>query len=108
MKTCAGCRERLTAIDSAQANIRRWRATWPGLQQILSNKQTRGAFGQQRMETIVADGLPQGAYIFQATLVERRAAGLHHPHANGQRRGGRRQFPLEAWNTLRSAQDEAV
>ena len=38
------------------------------LQAILSNKQTRGAFGQSRMEAIVADGLPMGAYEFQATL----------------------------------------
>ena len=32
---------------------------------ILSNKQTRGAFGQGRMEAIVGDGLPHGGYEFQ-------------------------------------------
>ena len=35
---------------------------------MLSNKQTRGAFGQGRMEAIIQDGLPKGAYEFQYTL----------------------------------------
>ena len=38
------------------------------LQGVLANKQSRGAFGQWRMETIVQDGLPEGAYAFQHTL----------------------------------------
>ena len=60
--------QRLTAIDAAQANIQTLARDVVGLQAILSNKQTRGAFGQSRMETIVADQLPIGAYRFQATL----------------------------------------
>ena len=35
---------------------------------MLANKQTRGAFGQGRMEAIIQDGLPKGAYEFQFTL----------------------------------------
>ena len=35
---------------------------------MLANKQSRGAFGQARMEAIVQDGLPKGAYEFQYTL----------------------------------------
>ena len=46
------------------------------MQEILANKQARGAFGQMRMETIVQDGLPKGAYTFQADALERQAAGL--------------------------------
>ena len=38
------------------------------LRDVLANKQTRGAFGQARMEAIVQDGLPSGSYEFQATL----------------------------------------
>jgi DNA recombination protein RmuC len=38
------------------------------LRDVLSNKQTRGAFGQGRMESIIQDGLPKGAYEFQYTL----------------------------------------
>src|SRR5206468_3065230 len=32
------------------------------------NKQSRGAFGQARMEAIVQDGMPSGSYQFQYTL----------------------------------------
>lgn len=38
------------------------------LQEILSNKQARGQFGQAQMEAIIADALPPGSYEFQATL----------------------------------------
>jgi DNA recombination protein RmuC len=38
------------------------------LQEILANKQARGAFGQGRMEAIVRDGLPASAYEFQFKL----------------------------------------
>ncbi|OQP84920.1 DNA recombinase [Rhizobium rhizosphaerae] len=101
--------ERLTAIDSAQANIQTLARDMAGLQQILSNKQTRGAFGQQRMETIVADGLPQGAYTFQATLSNGARPDCTIRMPNGQPAlVVDAKFPLEAWNTLRSAQDEAV
>ena len=38
------------------------------LQNVLANKQSRGAFGQGQLEAIVADVLPKGAYEFQYTL----------------------------------------
>src|ERR1700726_3902956 len=38
------------------------------LRDVLANKQSRGAFGQARMEAIVQDGMPKGAYEFQFTL----------------------------------------
>ncbi|HET9537201.1 MAG TPA: DNA recombination protein RmuC, partial [Mesorhizobium sp.] len=58
--------ERLAVIDTAQTNIQSLAGQVVQLQAILSNKQTRGAFGQSRMEAIVADGLPHGSYQFQA------------------------------------------
>jgi DNA recombination protein RmuC len=64
----ARLQERLAAIDTAQSNIQSLARDVVGLQAILSNKQTRGAFGQSRMETIIKDGLPMGAYSFQPTL----------------------------------------
>ncbi|MGN6772714.1 MAG: DNA recombination protein RmuC, partial [Rhizobiaceae bacterium] len=64
----AKLQERLAVIDTAQTNIQSLAGQVVQLQAILSNKQTRGAFGQSRMEAIVADGLPKGAYEFQATL----------------------------------------
>ena len=63
--------ERLAVIDSAQKNITDLASQVTSLQSVLSNKQQRGAFGQGRMETIIADGLPKGAYEFQFTLSNR-------------------------------------
>ncbi len=60
--------ERLAVIDSAQKNITDLASQVTSLQGVLSNKQSRGAFGQGRMEAIVQDGLPKGAYDFQHTL----------------------------------------
>ena len=36
--------------------------------EAVLRQQARGAFGQMRMEAIIQDGLPVGAYTFQATL----------------------------------------
>lgn len=101
----ARLQERLATIDSAQGNIQALAGQVVQLQAILSNKQTRGAFGQSRMEAIVADGLPMGSYEFQATL------------SNGSRPDCLvkmpndapslvidAKFPLEAWNTIRAAE----
>ena len=60
--------ERLAVIDNAQKNITDLTSQVTSLRDVLSNKQTRGAFGQGRMEAIVQDGLPKGAYEFQYTL----------------------------------------
>ena len=60
--------ERLAVIDNAQKNITGPRLAGDVAARVLSNKQTRGAFGQGRMEAIVQDGLPKGAYEFQFTL----------------------------------------
>ena len=96
--------ERLAVIDTAQTNIQSLAKDVVGLQAILSNKQTRGAFGQSRMETIVADGLPMGAYQFQPQL----ANGLR-PDCTIRMPNGQpplvidAKFPLEAWNAISAA-----
>ena len=59
---------RLAVIDSAQKNITDLASTVTSLQKVFDNKQRRGAFGQGRMEAIVSDALPPGAYEFQFTL----------------------------------------
>src|ERR1700712_1289860 len=96
--------ERLGVIDAAQTNIQSLAKDVVGLQAILSNKQTRGAFGQSRMETIVADGLPMGAYTFQQTL-----SNGSRPDCTIRMPNGLpplvidAKFPLEAWNAIRGA-----
>lgn len=59
---------RLAVIDAAQGAIGALSAQVTSLEKVLSNKQARGAWGQGRMEAIVRDGLPAGAFAFQATL----------------------------------------
>jgi DNA recombination protein RmuC len=63
--------ERLAVIDHAQKNITALATQVTSLQSVLANKQSRGAFGQARMEAIVQDGLPKGTYAFQHTLSNR-------------------------------------
>jgi DNA recombination protein RmuC len=63
--------ERLAVIDSAQKNIAALASEVTSLQGVLANKQSRGAFGQLRMEAIIQDNLPKGAYEFQRTLSNR-------------------------------------
>ncbi|EJZ22280.1 DNA recombination protein RmuC [Rhizobium sp. Pop5] len=96
--------ERLAVIDAAQNNIQTLAKDVVGLQAILSNKQTRGAFGQSRMETIIADGLPMGAYAFQPTLSNgsRPDCTIRMPN-DAPSLVIDAKFPLEAWNAIRDA-----
>ncbi len=66
--TLGGIQERLTVIDQAQKNITALSDRVVSLQDILSDKQARGAWGQDRMEDIVRDQLPPDLYDFQAML----------------------------------------
>ncbi|MDH6230934.1 DNA recombination protein RmuC [Mesorhizobium soli] len=104
-ESLAKLQERLAVIDTAQNNIQSLAGQVVQLQAILSNKQTRGAFGQSRMEAIVADGLPHGAYEFQATL-----SNGNRPDCLVRMPNGApslvidAKFPLEAWNAIRAAE----
>ena len=101
--------ERLAVIDRAQGTITQLSSQVVTLQSILSNKQTRGAFGQGRMEAIITDQLPPGAFAFQYTL------------SNGKRpdcvvfmpNGGPKlvvdaKFPLESYHALQAAADDVA
>ena len=96
--------ERLTVIDEAQKNISALSGQMMGLQEILSNKQARGAFAQTQMEDIVRDGLPPSLYEFQFTLSNR-----NRPDCVIRIPGAKAllvidsKFPLECFTGLRSA-----
>ena len=60
--------ERLSAIDKAQANLEKLSGDVLGLQDILSNKQTRGVFGEIQLKDIVSKALPPNTYDFQVLL----------------------------------------
>lgn len=99
--------ERLAVIDSAQKNLTELSTSMVSLKEILANKQARGAFGQVRMESIIIDGLPKGAYTFQPTLSNGRRPDclLHMPNT----RAGvviDAKFPLEGFEAFRTARRE--
>lgn len=101
----AKLQERLAVIDTAQNNIQSLAGQVVQLQAILANKQTRGAFGQSRMEAIISDGLPQGAYEFQATLSNntRPDCLVRMPNKSPSLVIDAK-FPLEAWNAMRETE----
>ena len=104
MNSIAKLNERLAVIDTAQKNLTDLSTNMVGLQEILANKQARGAFGQMRMETIVQDGLPKGAYTFQATLSngKRPDCLLHMPNSTAGVVIDAK-FPLEGFEAFRTA-----
>src|SRR6201746_511124 len=60
--------ERLGIIDNAHKNLTDLTSQVTTLRDVLANKQSRGAFGQARMESIVQAGMPKNSYAFQHTL----------------------------------------
>ncbi|MDG1281953.1 MAG: DNA recombination protein RmuC [Pseudorhodobacter sp.] len=96
--------QRLQTIDKAQANIEKLSGNVLGLQDILSNKQTRGAFGEIQLNDIVRKALPSDAYAMQATLSNGRRADclIHLPNPPGPIVIDSK-FPLEAYEALRRA-----
>jgi DNA recombination protein RmuC len=101
--------ERLAVIDAAQKNLSDLTGQIVSLKDVLANKQARGAYGQGRMEAIVRDGLPAGAYEFQATLSNRTRPDCL-VRLPGDSRGlvVDAKFPLEAFIRFREAKgDEA-
>jgi len=61
-------RERLVRIDEAQKKIGELSTQVVSLQQILTNKQARGAFGEVQLNDLVSNMLPPSAYELQCTL----------------------------------------
>ena len=102
-ETLGGIQTRLSVIDEAQKNISALSGQVVSLQEILSNKQARGLFGQAQMEAIVADALPPGVYEFQATLSNgNRPDCIIRLPGTGTAIVIDSKFPLEAFAALRS------
>ncbi len=59
---------RLATIDEAQKKIETLSVNVVGLQELLGDKRSRGAFGEVQLEALVRNMLPQQAYEMQATL----------------------------------------
>lgn len=97
---------RLAVIDSAQKNIGELATQVTTLQQVLGSKQSRGAFGQSRMEIIIQDGLPKDCYEFQATLSNkfRPDCCIYLPNSPALVIDAK--FPLEAVTAFREAESD--
>ncbi len=96
--------QRLQAIDKAQENITKLSGDVLSLQDILSNKQTRGAFGEIQLTDIVSKALPSDSYTLQHTLSNGKRVDclIHLPNPPGPIAIDSK-FPLEAYEALRNA-----
>ena len=99
--------QRLETIDKAQANIEKLSGNVLSLQDILSNKQTRGAFGEIQLKDIVSKALPADGYSWQATLSNGKRADclIHLPNPPGPIVVDAK-FPLEPYEALVMAETE--
>ena len=106
-ETLGRLNERLAVIDAAQNRLGALAEDMVSLKDILANKQSRGAFGQGRMETIVRDGLPPGSYAFQATLANKtRPDCVIHLPGDPRPLVVDAKFPLEGISEFRRARDD--
>jgi len=107
--TMAGLRERLAVIDAAQRNITELSSQVVSLQDILANKQARGAFGEIQLQDLVEAVLPPSAYAFQATIGDNRRVDclLRLPNPPGPIAIDAK-FPLEGFHALRNAETDAA
>lgn len=100
---------RLAVIDKANASLTELSAQTTRLENVLSNKQARGAYGEMQLENLVQQILPPNAYQFQATLSNgaRPDCLLNLPNPPGPITIDAK-FPLEAWYELGEATDDAA
>ncbi len=106
-KSLGELQQRLVAIDRAQDNIQKLSGDVLSLQDILSNKQTRGAFGEIQLKDIVSKALPSDSYAWQVTLSNGKRADclIQLPNPPGPIVIDSK-FPLEAYEALRNATND--
>jgi DNA recombination protein RmuC len=60
--------EHLTRIDEAQKRITELSTNVVSLQEVLTDKRSRGAFGEVQLAALVRNVMPEGSFHFQHTL----------------------------------------
>ncbi len=100
--------QRLAIIDKAQDNLTELSNQVVGLQDILANKQARGAFGELQLNDLVKSALPPSAYEFQVTLSNTKRADclIKLPNPPGSIVIDAK-FPLESFHLMRNAETDA-
>ena len=103
-KSLTELQERLATIDKAQTNIEKLSGDVLSLQDILSNKQRRGMFGEIQLTDIVSKALPSDSYSLQSTLSNGRRADclVHLPNPPGPIVIDAK-FPFEAYEAYAAA-----
>lgn len=103
-KSLTQLQERLATIDRAQTNIEKLSGDVLSLQDILSNKQRRGMFGEIQLTDIVSKALPAESYTLQATLSNGKRADclVHLPNPPGPIVIDAK-FPFEAYEAYAAA-----
>ena len=106
-ETLTDLRERLAKIDVAQQKISTLSEQVVSLQEVLSNKQARGAFGEIQLNDLVTSALPPSAYEFQVVLSNQKRADcvLKLPNPPGLIVIDSK-FPLESYHALRVAAND--
>ena len=107
--TLGDLKARLAVITAAQDNITKLSAQVVSLQDVLANKQARGAFGETQLGDQIRNALPPSAYKFQAKLTNGKLADclLKLPNPPGSIAIDAK-FPLESYHLLRAAKDDAA
>jgi DNA recombination protein RmuC len=67
-ETFARVLEHLTRIDEAQKRITELSTSVVSLQEVLTDKRSRGAFGEVQLAGLVRNLMPEGSFAFQHTL----------------------------------------
>jgi DNA recombination protein RmuC len=67
-ETFVNVMQRLATIDEAQKKIETLTGSVVSLQELLGNKQSRGAFGEVQLEALVRNVMPAAAFEMQYTL----------------------------------------
>lgn len=106
-ETLTDLRERLAKIDAAQQKISTLSEQVVSLQEVLSNKQARGAFGEIQLNDLVVSTLPPSAYEFQVVMTNQKRADcvLKLPNPPGMIVIDSK-FPLESYHALRVASND--
>jgi DNA recombination protein RmuC len=93
--------QRLAIIDEAQKKIAELSGNVVSLQEILSDKRARGAFGEAQLSALIGNVLPASAYTLQATFPNgsRPDCVLHLPEPTGDLAIDAK-FPLEAFRRM--------
>lgn len=100
---------RLALINEAHKKLDGLTTEVVGLQEVLGNKQARGAFGEIQLNDLVTSALPPSAYSFQTPLSNKNRPDclIKLPNPPGSIAVDSK-FPLDSYRRLVDAPDEAA